>query len=49
MFDIEEIKKVQKQRLFIGGIPREDIVTIKSVKINGKSKKRAVYDVEPIE
>lgn len=49
MFDIQEIKKVKKQRLFVGGIPREDIVMIKSVKINGKRKMRAVYDIKPIE
>lgn len=49
MFDIDELEKSQKQRITIAGMTRQDIVTIKGVKINGKRKMRAVYDVKPIE
>jgi hypothetical protein len=48
MFDIEDYKKAQRQQVKIAGV-RNDIVTIKSVKINGRRKMRAVYDIKPIE
>lgn len=48
MFDIEDYKKAQRQQVTIDGV-RNDIVTIKGVKINGRRKMRAVYDIKPIE
>lgn len=48
MFDIEDYKKAQRRQVTIAGV-RNDIVTIKSVKINGMRKMRAVYDIKTIE
>jgi hypothetical protein len=46
MFDIEEIKEAQNQKLCVKGV--KQILIIKPVKIHGIKKNRILHTVEPI-